>query len=86
MSLKKAFDARRPSRAKETAARSRLSAERFVEGGTKSERQNLWLDAELRMEVGLQSRKNRETISAFATRAFRRELADPTFVSRADSE
>lgn len=75
-----AFDTRRPSRA---ARAPTFDPVRFVEGKKDaSERQNLWLDADLRLEVGLQARKNKESISAFATRAFRRELADPTFVKQ----
>jgi hypothetical protein len=81
MSLRKAaFDARRPSK---TKSPKRTDAETFVDGpGAGKERQNLWIEPELRLNVALQARKNGESISAFASRAFKRELADSTFVRR----
>lgn len=77
MSLKKAkaFDASRPSQKKPAP---KFDPAAFVEGKEGKERQNLWLDADLRTDVAIQARKNKESISAFADRALRRELKDPS--------
>jgi len=72
------FEVRRPSRTQKSAA------ERFVEGKDpdKPQRQNLWIPDSLRRDVAVRCAEQRETISAFAIRAFRRELADPSGPSR----
>ena len=82
MKKRGSFQVARPSRARRT---SPATAEAFVSSGVssgkagrKTVRQNLWIDPELRIEVGVQARKNGETISDFAARAFRRELSSPS--------
>jgi hypothetical protein len=72
------FDARRPT-SKEVE--KPFSEEAFVEGkdpnAPDSERQNLWIPSDLRQRVKLRCVERRETISAFAVRAFERELSEP---------
>lgn len=68
-------DLRRPSRTP-----GKTATEKFVEGkdADKPTRQNLWIPDSLRKTVAVRCAERRETISAFAIRAFRRELEDPS--------
>lgn len=73
------FDPRRPT-SKE--GEKPFNPEAFVEGKDPSaagnERQNLWLPPDLRQRVKLRCVERKESISAFAERAFERELKDPS--------